>query len=95
MWGSIFKLLLGAAAVGLTVYAGVKIYKKITAKQIAEEVARKSKEAFYAKIKEKKANAVKVGIFDVNDEEKGEVTIESSEGVDSSLRVGQLIPVNC
>lgn len=91
MWGSIFKLLLGAAAVGLTVYAGVKIYKKITAKQIAEEVARKSKEAFYAKIKEKKANAVKVGIFDVNENETGEMTIKSNEWVDSSLRAGQVI----
>jgi hypothetical protein len=94
MWGSIFKLLLGAAAVGLTVYAGVKIYKKITAKQIAEEVARKSKEAFYAKIKEKKANAVKVGIFDVNEKETGEMEIESDEGVDSSLRVGQVILIH-
>jgi hypothetical protein len=91
MWGTIFKVLLGAAAVGLTVYAGVKIYKKITAKQIAEEVARKSKEAFYAKIKEKKANAVKVGIFDVNENETGEMTIKSNEGVDSSLRAGQVI----
>jgi hypothetical protein len=94
MWGSIFKLLLGAAAVGLTVYAGVKIYKKITAKQIAEEVARKSKEAFYAKIKEKKANAVKVFIFDVNEKETGEMEIESDEGVDSSLRVGQVILIH-
>lgn len=93
MWGSIFKLLLGAAAIGLTVYAGVKIYKKITAKQIAEEVARKSKEAFYAKIKEKKANAVKVGIFDVNKNEIAELPIKSDEGVDSSLRVGQIIPI--
>lgn len=93
MWGTIFKVILGAAAVGLTVYAGVKIYKKITAKQIAEEVARKSKEAFYAKIKEKKANAVKVGIFDVNEKETGEMEIKSDEGVDSSLRVGQLIAV--
>lgn len=94
MWGSIFKLLLGAAAIGLTVYAGVKIYEKITAKQIAEEVARKSKEAFYAKIKEKKRDAVKVGIYDVNENEIAEMPIESNEGVDSSLRVGQIIPIN-
>lgn len=94
MWGSIFKLLLGAAAVGLTVYAGIKIYEKITAKQIAEEVARKSKEALYAKIKEKKRNAVKVGIYDVNENEIAEMPIESDEGVDSSLRVGQIIPIN-
>ena len=94
MWGTIFKLLLGAAAVGLTVYAGVKIYEKITAKQIAEEVARKSKEAFYAKIREKKRDAVKVGIYDVNENEIAEMPIESDEGVDSSLRVGQIIPIN-
>ena len=93
MWGTIFKVILGAAAVGLTVYAGVKIYKKITAKQIAEEVARKSKEALYAKIKEKKRYAVKVGIFDENMKETGEMEIKSDEGVDSSLRVGQLIAV--
>lgn len=95
MWGTIFKVILGAAAIGLASYGIVKIYKKITANQIAEEARRKCKEAFKAKIKAKKANAVKVGIFDVNDEEKGEVTIESSEGVDSSLRVGQIIPINC
>lgn len=95
MWGTIFKILLGTVAVGLTVYAGVKIYKKITANRIAEEVRRKAAAAFYAKIKEKKANAVKVGIFDVNDNDIGEMTIESNEGVDSSLRKGQRIPVNC
>lgn len=93
MWGTIFKLLAGAALAGLTIYAGVKIYKKITAQRIAEEVARKAKEAVYAKIKEKKANAVKVGIFDVNEKETGEMVIKSDEGVDSSLRVGQLIAV--
>ena len=64
------------------------------AKQIAEEVARKSKEAFYAKIKEKKRDAVKVGIYDVNENEIAEMPIESDEGVDSSLRVGQIIPIN-
>lgn len=93
MWGTIFKLLAGAALAGLTIYAGVKIYKNITAQRIAEEVARKAKEAVYAKIKEKKANAVKVGIFDVNEKETGEMEIKSDEGVDSSLRVGQLIAV--
>lgn len=93
MWGTIFKLLAGAALAGLTIYAGVKIYKKITAQRIAEEVARKAKEAVYAKIKEKKANAVKVGIFDVNEKETGEMEIKSDEGVDSSLRLGQLIAV--
>lgn len=93
MWGTIFKFLAGAALAGLTIYAGVKIYKKITAQRIAEEVARKAKEAVYAKIKEKKANAVKVGIFDVNEKETGEMEIKSDEGVDSSLRVGQLIAV--
>lgn len=93
MWGTIFKLLAGAALAGLTIYAGVKIYKKITAQRIAEEVAKKAKEAVYAKIKEKKANAVKVGIFDVNEKETGEMEIKSDEGVDSSLRVGQLIAV--
>ena len=93
MWGTIFKLLAGAALAGLTIYAGVKIYKKITAQRIAEEVARKAKEAVYAKIKEKKRDAVKVGIFDVNEKETGEMEIKSDEGVDSSLRVGQLIAV--
>lgn len=93
MWGTIFKLLAGTALAGLTIYAGVKIYKKITAQRIAEEVVRKAKEAVYAKIKEKKANAVKVGIFDVNEKETGEMEIKSDEGVDSSLRVGQLIAV--
>lgn len=94
MWGTIFKIALGALAVGGLAYAGVKIYKKITAQQIAEEVARKEKKAICAKIKAKKKDSVKVGVFDENDEEIVEMEIESTEGVDSSLRVGQLIPIN-
>ena len=93
MWGTIFKVILGVAAIGAAAYVSVKIYKKITANRIAEEARRKYKEAFKAKIKEKKANAVKVGIFDVNEKETGEMEIKSDEGVDSSLRVGQLIAV--
>lgn len=94
MWGTIFKVILGAAAIGLVAYGTVKIYKKITANQIAEEARRKCKEAFKAKIKAKKQNSVDVGIFDSNNKEIGEMTVQSQEGVDSSLRVGQVIPIN-
>ena len=95
MWGTLFKVILGAAAVGLAAYATVKIYKKITAAHIAEEAAKKCKKAFYAKIKEKKQNAVSVGLFDSNENEIDGLSLESPEGVDSSLRVGQVILVNC
>ena len=94
MWGTIFKVILGAAAIGAAVYVSVKIYKKITANRIAEEARRKYKEAFKAKIQAKKQNSVDVGIFDRNNNEIGEMTLQSQEGVDSSLRKGQVIPLN-
>lgn len=94
MWGTIFKVILGAAAIGAASYGIVKIYKKITANQIAEEARRKCKEAFKAKIKAKKQNSVDVGIFDRNNNEIGEMTLQSQEGIDSSLRKGQVIPIN-
>jgi hypothetical protein len=98
MWGTIFKILLGATAVGLVAYGTYKIHQKITAKRLQEEIearlAEESEEAFKAMIKEKKANAVKVGVFDEEDEELGEMIVESTEGVDPNLRVGQEIMLN-
>lgn len=96
MWGTIFKVLLGAAAVGLAVYGTYKIHQKITARRLKEELqarlaAEDAKKAFKAMIKAKKSNAVKCGIFDSNNQELGEMTIESTEGVDSNLQVGQTI----
>lgn len=94
MWGTIFKAILGVAAIGAAAYVSVKIYKKITANRIAEEARRKYKEAFKAKIKAKKQDSVDVGIFDRNNKEIGEMTLQSQEGVDSSLRKGQVISLN-
>lgn len=91
MWGSIFKLLLGAAAIGLTVYATYKIYDTITKKRLAEEAAIRCKEAFKAEIQSKKRNSVHVGLFDEYDNEIDEFELESPEGVSSDVRVGDVI----
>lgn len=93
MWGNLLKLALGLAAAGLVAYGTYKIYKKITAREVKQAVKEKCPEAFSAIIKEKKQNAVKVGIFDSDNKEKGEMTVASPEGVDSSLREGQVIYV--
>lgn len=88
MWGNLLKIALGLAAVGLAAYGTYKIYKKITAKDIRDAVREKCPKAFSAVIKEKKQNAVKVGIFDWADEQIGEMVVKSDEGVDANLREG-------
>lgn len=93
MWGNLLKIALGLAAAGLVAYGSYKIYKKITAQAIAEKVAREAKNAVKAKIKSAKRYEVGVDLFGKNGEHIGDMTIESPEGVDSSLRVGQLIAV--
>lgn len=93
MWGNILKGLAILVAGGLVAYGTYKIYKKITASEISQAVKEKCPAAFSAMIKEKKRNAVNVGIFDSNNKEIGEMTVKSQEGVDSSLREGQMIYV--
>jgi hypothetical protein len=93
MWGNILKGLAILVAGGLVAYGTYKIYKKITAREISQAVKEKCPAAFSAIIKEKKRNAVNVGIFDSNNKEIGEMTVKSQEGVDSSLREGQMIYV--
>ena len=44
-------------------------------------------------VKEKKKNAVKVGIFDEDDEHIDDIEITSSKGVSKSLHKGQTIYV--
>ena len=91
MWGTIFKVLLGAAAVGLVAYGTYKIHKKITAKIIAEEARKKSKEAFRTMVTSATRYETGLDLFNLNDEKIGEMTLESDLGVDSSIREGQVI----
>ena len=50
-------------------------------------------DAFYLLIEEKKKNAVKVGIFDVEEECIEDVELQSERGVSNSLYEGQIIYV--
>ena len=64
---------------------------KITKEIIAQKVRKKFNEALKAEIQEKKKNAVHVGIFDNDDNRIGEMTIESEQGVDASIKQGDVI----
>ena len=63
----------------------------ITKEIIAQKARKEFNKAFKAEIQEAKNNAVHVGIFDEEDNTIGEMTIESEQGVDASLRVGDMI----
>lgn len=56
-------------------------------KRIKEECP----DSFKILIKEKKKNAVKVGIFDENECGLGDMTVKSEEGVSDSIYEGQVI----
>lgn len=63
----------------------------ITKEIIAQKARKKFNEAFKAEIQEAKKNAVHVGIFDEEDNTIGEITIESEQGVDASIKQGDVI----
>lgn len=90
----LLDLLLGAAA-GAAIVATVVTVKRIIDKRtIQNEVKVKCPDAFKALIKQKKENAINVGIFDHNDNELvSDMSIESEQGVSSDLCVGQIIYV--
>lgn len=79
---------IGAALLGTGVYyIAVKIKKHIIAERLREEY----EDAFKAEIKRRKENAVDVGIYDKDENKIADVTFESEQGVDASLRVGDMI----
>lgn len=81
--------LIGLFAVAVTIY--VEIYVEITSDTIKDTVREKDPEAFKIKINEAKKNAVNVGIFDRQNKHLEDMKIESSEGVSSSVKKGQVI----
>ncbi len=79
--------LIGLFAVATTIYV------KITIDTIKDTVKEKVPEAFKFKIKEAKEKAVNVEIFDGQNKHLEDMKIESSEGVSSSVKKGQVIYV--
>ena len=85
----------GAAvcAAPLVIVGGAVIIlaRKVTKEIIAEKARKEFNKAFKAEIQEAKKNAVDVGIFDKDDNRIGEMTIESEQGVDTSIKQGDVI----
>jgi len=89
MWWKILGALAGVALAGAASYV---VYKKITADAIKEKARQLGKsEAFKAMIKSKNTRRVKVGIFDRNENEIADFSMESEGGVSENLRVGQYL----
>lgn len=83
-----------AAAAGAAVYAGYKIYKKIT-KKVVQDKVRECEDQFgkelYAEIDEIQPYKIKYTVYDDEGNLCDGQEIESEEGVDESLYVGQKI----
>ena len=90
MWLEILGLLAGGL-LGATIFLTVDYF--ISKTTLVENVGDEYPNAFKILIKEKKKNAVNVGIFDKNNEHLDDVEITSSKGVSNSLRKGQTIYV--
>lgn len=80
-------LLVIAGAALVTIAVSSIINKNVVQTKIKEECAN----AFKALIREKKKNAIKVGIFDSSDTEIKDMEITSKQGVSNDLYVGQVI----
>ena len=86
--------------VGAAIAAGAAVAlvcDYIDRQQIKKEALKRAREqalqAWKAEIKEKKKNAVTVGIFDRTNDEVGRFQMEARNGVDPDLYVGQTIPL--
>lgn len=90
MWLEVLGLLAGGL-LGATIFLTVDYF--ISKKTLVENVGDEYPNAFKILIKEKKKNAVNVGVFDKNNEHLDDVEITSSKGVSNSLRKGQTIYV--
>ena len=90
MWLEALGLLAGGL-LGATIFMAVDFF--LSEDKLVEEVEEQYPDAFKLLIKEKKKNAVNVGIFDEDDEHLDDVEITSTKGVSKSLRKGQVIYV--
>ena len=90
MWLEALGLLAGGL-LGATIFMAVDFF--LSEDKLVEEVEEQYPDAFKLLIKEKKKNAVNVGIFDEDDEHLDDVEITSTKGVSKSLRKGQIIYV--
>ena len=90
MWLEALGLLAGGL-LGATIFLTVDYF--ISKETLVENVEDEYPDAFKLLIKEKKKNAVNVGIFDEDNEHLDDMEITSSKGVSKSLRKGQVIYV--
>lgn len=88
MWLEALGLLAGGL-LGATIFLAVDFF--LSEDKLVEEVEEQYPDAFKLLIKEKKKNAVNVGIFDEDDEHLDDVEITSTKGVSKSLRKGKVI----
>ena len=90
MWLEALGLLAGGL-LGATIFMAVDFF--LSKDKLVEKVEEEYPDAFKLLIKEKKKNAVKVGIFDEDNEHLDDVEITSSKGVSKNIRKGQTIYV--
>ena len=90
MWLEALGLLAGGL-LGATIFMAVDFF--LSEDKLVEEVEEQYPDAFKLLIKEKKKNAVNVGIFDEDNEHLDDVEITSTKGVSKNLRKGQVIYV--
>ena len=90
MWLEALGLLAGGL-LGATIFMAVDFF--LSEDKLVEEVEEQYPDAFKLLIKEKKKNAVNVGIFDEDNEHLEDVEITSTKGVSKSLHKGQTIYV--
>ena len=88
MWLEALGLLVGGL-LGATIFMAVDYF--LSEDKLVEEVEKQYPDAFKLLIKEKKKNAVNVGIFDEDNEHLDDVEITSTKGVSKSLRKGKVI----
>ena len=86
MWLEALGLLIGA--IGVTVLVSSVVISKDT---LRDDVKDKYPNAFKMLIKEKKKDAVKVGIFDKTNSHIEDIEMTSTKGVSNNLRQGQTI----
>lgn len=90
MWLEALGLLAGGL-LGATIFLAVDFF--LSEDKLVEKVEEEYPDAFKLLIKEKKKNAVNVGIFDEDNEHLDDMEITSSKGVSKSLHKGQTIYV--
>ena len=91
MWLEVLGLLAGGIVGATMISLAVDYF--ICEDTLADNIEEEYPDAFKLLIKEKKKNAVKVGIFDEYNEHLDDVEITSSKGVSKNIRKGQTIYV--